>query len=93
MVDQDKLAGKRVLLVDDEPDILDALKELLSMCVIKTASSFEESKRLLEYSNFDIAVLDIMGVDGYNLFKTDNLTLNSCFLNNNNRCSTNGTPS
>ncbi len=69
MVDQDKLTGKRVLLVDDEPDILEALKEVLSMCVIKTASSFEESKHLLKYSNFDIAVLDIMGVDGYNLLE------------------------
>lgn len=69
MGDQDKLAGKRVLLVDDEPDILEALKELLSMCLIKAASSFEESKYLLEYNNFDIAVLDIMGVDGYNLLE------------------------
>jgi len=69
MVDQDKLAGKSVLLVDDKPDILEALKELLSMCMFKIASSFEPSKHLLKYNNFDIAVLDIMGVDGYNLLE------------------------
>jgi len=69
MIDQDKLSGKRVLIVDDEPDVLETLKEVLSMCEIKTASSFEEATQFLQNSNFDIAVLDIMGVEGYNLLK------------------------
>ena len=61
------LAGKRVLVVDDEPDILEVLRGLLSRCEISTAASFEEAKELLETKPFDIAILDIMGVNGYEL--------------------------
>ena len=39
------------------------------MCDIVKASSFEEAKKLLESQTFDIAVLDIMGVDGYSLLE------------------------
>ena len=38
------LQGKRVLIVDDEPDILDSLTDLLSICMIDRASTFEEAK-------------------------------------------------
>lgn len=62
-----QLNGKKVLLVDDEPDVLETLEELLDQCKLKTASTFEEAKALLEKESFDIAVLDIMGVDGYKL--------------------------
>jgi CheY-like chemotaxis protein len=61
------LKGKKVLIVDDEPDILETLAELLSECDLKQASTFEEAKELLEKEPLDIAVLDIMGVDGYKL--------------------------
>jgi len=61
------LEGKKVLIVDDEPDILETLEELLSDCNLQKASTFEEAKALLEKETFDIAVLDIMGVDGYKL--------------------------
>ncbi|MFO7461519.1 MAG: response regulator [Desulfatiglandales bacterium] len=63
------LNGKKVLIVDDEPDVLDTLEDLLSDCDIQKASTFEEAKALLEKENFDIAVLDIMGVDGYKLLE------------------------
>jgi len=66
------LEGKRILIVDDEPDVLDVLEELLSTCHIKSASSFEEAKGLLETYYFDIAILDIMGVEGYELLKIAN---------------------
>ena len=61
------LTGKKVLLVDDEHDILDSLEDLLPMCEIKKADNFEAAKHLLENEKFDLAVLDIMGVDGYKL--------------------------
>jgi DNA-binding NtrC family response regulator len=67
MREQDLLAGKRVLLVDDEPDILATLEDLLSTCDVVKASSFEEAKAHLDTSKFDLAVLDIMGVNGYEL--------------------------
>jgi DNA-binding response OmpR family regulator len=57
------LKGKKILVVDDEPDVLESLVELLDMCKIDTALSFEEGKKLLETDNYDIAILDIMGVD------------------------------
>ena len=66
------LAGKYVLIVDDEQDVLDTLVELLDMCRLDTAASFSEAKSLLEENDYDIAVLDIMGVDGYELLKVAN---------------------
>jgi CheY-like chemotaxis protein len=63
------IAGKYVLIVDDEQDVLDSLVELLDMCKLDTASTFEEAKKMLEENRYDIAVLDIMGVDGYELLK------------------------
>ena len=61
------LEGKRILIVDDEPDVLETLAEILKMCDIVKATSFEEGKDLIEMQYFDIAILDIMGVDGYKL--------------------------
>ena len=63
------LQGKRVLIVDDEPDVLDSLTELLSLCMIDRASTFEEAKELLETYSYDIVVLDIMGVRGFELLQ------------------------
>jgi DNA-binding NtrC family response regulator len=68
-VESKLLDGKRVLVVDDEPDVLETLVQLLSMCDVRKASTFEGAKELLEKEEFDIAVLDIMGVDGYKLLE------------------------
>jgi len=69
MPDGSSLNGKKVLIVDDEPDILGVLEELLSMCEIVKASTFNEAKQRLETQHFDFAILDIMGVDGYGLLE------------------------
>ena len=66
------LKGKLILIVDDEPDVLDSLIDILDMCKIDTASSFEDGKRLLEDQSYDIAILDIMGVKGFELLKIAN---------------------
>ena len=63
------LQGKKVLIVDDEPDILDSLTELLSSCMIDRASTFKGAKELLETVNYDAVVLDIMGVKGFDLLQ------------------------
>ncbi|MBW1800410.1 MAG: response regulator, partial [Deltaproteobacteria bacterium] len=57
---------------DDEPDVLETLEELLTMCDVVEAANFEEAKELLETQYFDIAILDIMGVDGYQLLDIAN---------------------
>ncbi len=69
MAEGDLLAGKRVLVVDDEIDILDSVAELLSMCRVSKAATYQEARTLLETAKFDLAVLDIMGVDGYLLLE------------------------
>lgn len=60
---------KRILIVDDEADVLDTLEQLLPMCDMVKASTFQEAKELLESQYFHIAILDIMGVDGYRLLE------------------------
>lgn len=69
MFEGNLLEGKKVLIVDDEPDVLFTLEDLLSMCQVEKASSFDEGKEKLEKQSFDIAVLDIMGVNGYALLE------------------------
>ena len=66
------LKGKKILIVDDEADVLEVLEELLPMCEISKASTFEGAKALLESMAFDMAILDIMGVDGYGLLDIAN---------------------
>jgi CheY-like chemotaxis protein len=66
---EDLVKGKKILIVDDEPDVLDTLEDLLSMCEVVKAGSFEEAKKYFETQSFDLAILDIMGVDGYELLE------------------------
>ena len=66
------LKGRKILIVDDEKDILDSLIELLDMCRIDTATTFEEGKRLLENETYEVAILDIMGVKGFELLDIAN---------------------
>lgn len=68
-MEQDILEGKRILVVDDEHDVLDTVEDLLSMCEVTTASDFGRARGLLEAQTFDLALLDIMGVDGYGLLE------------------------
>ena len=67
MASDDLLKGKKILAVDDEPDILDTLVDILDQCDVETASSFESAKELLETKVYDAAILDIMGVRGFDL--------------------------
>lgn len=69
MKKEDLLKGKSVLIVDDEPDILETLQDLLALCSVTPASSYEEARDLLATRTFDLAILDIMGVSGYDLLE------------------------
>ncbi len=72
MTAKDLLEGKRILLVDDEPDVLDTLADLLPTCDTVKASNFEAARDYLETEYFDLAILDIMGVEGYRLLDIAN---------------------
>lgn len=61
--------GKKLLVVDDEPDVLEALCELLDMCVVDRARNFETAERLIKENSYDAVILDIMGVNGYELLQ------------------------
>jgi DNA-binding NtrC family response regulator len=68
----DLLKNKRILVVDDEPDVLEIMEELIPMSEIMTATNFDEAKEILEKQSIDLAILDIMGVDGYKLLEIAN---------------------
>jgi DNA-binding NtrC family response regulator len=63
------LDGKKILVVDDEPDVLESLEDLLSMCEVVKAADYEAARDLIEGEPFDLVVLDIMGVSGYSLLQ------------------------
>ncbi len=69
MADRDVLEGKKILVVDDEADILETLVEMLDTCDIETASTYEAAKELLETKVYDAVILDIMGVRGFDLLE------------------------
>ena len=64
------LEGKKILVVDDEPDILETVIDLFDSSHIVTAGSFEEAREKIAKESFDLVILDIMGVNGFELLKT-----------------------
>lgn len=63
------LEGKRILVVDDEPDVLDTVVELLSSAKVTTAANYDDARKLIEAEPFDLVILDIMGVNGFGLLE------------------------
>ena len=55
------LDGKTILAVDDEPDVLDTIAELLHMCTIDKATDFETAFEMILKNSYDAVILDIMG--------------------------------
>jgi CheY-like chemotaxis protein len=63
------LKDKVVLVVDDEVDVTDTVAEVLDMCLIRKANDYDTARQLLMSYTFDIVILDIMGVNGFELLK------------------------
>ncbi|MCF8045451.1 MAG: response regulator [Desulfarculaceae bacterium] len=63
------LKDGKILVVDDEPDILETIEELLDQYSLDTATSYEAGEKLLGHNTYDLAILDIMGVRGYDLLE------------------------
>ena len=67
------LDGKRILAVDDEPDVLATLEdEILAAapkCKFEKATTYQEAAKKLESQNYDVVILDIMGVRGFDLLE------------------------
>jgi DNA-binding NtrC family response regulator len=63
------LQDKLVLVVDDEPDVLEAVAETLEMCTVHKVSDYETALQHLLGYTYDVVVLDLMGVNGFDLLK------------------------
>jgi CheY-like chemotaxis protein len=63
------LENKVILVVDDEPDVLETIEEMLSMCRIYKATDYVTALQYLLSYTYDIVILDIMGVDGFSLLR------------------------
>jgi len=69
MTDNDKKAKKKILIVDDEPDIVETLKFLIESEGFEsiTAVDGEEALRKAKEENPDVMILDVMlpKINGY----------------------------
>ena len=68
------LNGKRILAVDDEPDVLSVLEEEIidacPKCKFEKATTYEKANEMLKSNEYDVVILDIMGVRGFDLLDT-----------------------
>lgn len=69
MSSESPLKDKVVLVVDDEPDVLETVEEALDMCLIHKAADYDTALQYLLSYTYDIVILDIMGVNGFELLK------------------------
>jgi CheY-like chemotaxis protein len=58
-----------ILVVDDDPDILDAVGDELEMCLVHKASDYETALQYLLGYKYDVVILDVMGVNGFELLR------------------------
>jgi CheY-like chemotaxis protein len=63
------IKGKRILAVDDEKDILDTIEDILEGAQVDRALDYETASRKIKETRFDLAILDIMGVNGLKLLE------------------------
>jgi CheY-like chemotaxis protein len=69
MGSEDPLKDKVILVVDDEPDVLETVAEELDMCVVHKAADYNTALQYLSSYTYDVVILDIMGVNGFELLK------------------------
>jgi len=69
MTSESPLKDKVVLVVDDEPDVLETVEEQLDMCLVHKAGDYDTALQYLLSYTYDIVILDIMGVRGFELLK------------------------
>ena len=63
------LKDKVILVVDDEIDVTDTVEDVLDMCFVRKANDYETARQYLLSYTFDVVILDIMGVNGFELLK------------------------
>jgi DNA-binding response OmpR family regulator len=63
------LKGKSILVVDDEEDILETIVDILGNATVHTAKDYESASEKIRKNRYDLAILDIMGVNGLQLLE------------------------
>ena len=63
------LKGIRILAVDDEEDVLETIVDALETALIDKASDFRTAAEKIQKNTYDLAILDIMGVNGLTLLE------------------------
>jgi len=58
------IKGKRILAVDDEEDILETIEDILDMADVSVARDYASASEKIRTGRYDLAILDIMGVNG-----------------------------
>ena len=69
MSTENPLKDKVILVVDDEPDVLELVEEELDMCIVHKATDYDTALQYLLSYTYDVVILDIMGVNGFELLK------------------------
>jgi CheY-like chemotaxis protein len=69
MTSDSPLKEKTILVVDDEPDILEVVEEELDMAYVEKVTNYDTAIQYLRSYTYDIVILDIMGVNGFELLK------------------------
>ena len=69
MSPEEPLKDKVILVVDDEPDVLETVEEELDMCLVHKAADYDTALQYLLSYTYDVVILDIMGVNGFELLK------------------------
>ena len=67
--DESLLKGKRILAVDDEEDVLEAIMDILDESIIDSARDYKSALKKIKKEKYDLAILDIMGVNGLQLLE------------------------
>lgn len=69
MSSESPLKDKLILVVDDEPDILETVEEHLDICQIHKATDYDTALQYILSYTYDVVILDIMGVNGFELLR------------------------
>ncbi len=69
MPSESPLTDRLILVVDDEPDILDTVAEYLEGCQVHKATEYDTALQYILSYTYDVIILDIMGVNGFELLK------------------------
>jgi DNA-binding response OmpR family regulator len=63
------LKGKHILAADDELDVIETIEEILAPAKVDVAQDYETASQMILETRYDLAILDIMGINGIKLLE------------------------